>query len=508
MLISRRAFTAGAASLAIARPAFAATAVPPQFAAALAAITAAAEDLRRTVNLPGLTLGLTAPGGFSQVLNLGFANADARRPITAETLFQIGSISKAMTAVLLHQLAAEGPLDLNADVRSLMPDLPLPRRERISVQHLIDHVSGLPDNAPLFTPGGLWLGFKPGEHWHYSNTGYEILGKLAEHAGGKPLARLLEERLFRPLGMTRSRGAIVGADRPRYAIGYEAADMLAPYVRGAPLAPAAWVDVTFGAGSVASTAADMILFMRSLIDAAQGRGGLGLGAAQGRALVSHSVASEGGMRYGNGLMHVSEGGRSFLHHTGGMVSFSSAFHVDPVSGVGAFASSNVSGLLGFRPRKLTSFAARALAAALEYRAPPPAPALVEAVRSPAEFAGAYRGAREAEVRAGPELMLVSGGRAAPLELAGPDLFRTGHPDFREFALQFERSAGKVVALSWGAETLLRAGAGGTMPKSDPALARLAGRYVNDSPWGGALHVVERGGRLWAGTDTPLHPVGP
>ena len=52
------------------------------------------------------------------------------------------------------------------------------------------------------------------QHWHYSNTGYEILGKLAEHAGGKPLSQLLRERIFAPLGMSRSRGAIIGADRP------------------------------------------------------------------------------------------------------------------------------------------------------------------------------------------------------------------------------------------------------------------------------------------------------
>ena len=65
----------------------------------------------------------------------------------------------------------------------------------------------------MFPDGGLWTGFKPGERWSYSNTAYDILGKVAEHAGGKPLAQLLQERIFAPLGMRRSRGAIVGADR-------------------------------------------------------------------------------------------------------------------------------------------------------------------------------------------------------------------------------------------------------------------------------------------------------
>ena len=70
---------------------------------------------------------------------------------------------------------------------------------------------GCPSDAPLFPDGGLWTAYAPGAHWHYSNTGYEILGKLAEHLGGKPLGDLLAERIFAPLGMRRSRGAIIGA---------------------------------------------------------------------------------------------------------------------------------------------------------------------------------------------------------------------------------------------------------------------------------------------------------
>src|SRR6185369_16797610 len=131
---------------------------------------------------------------------------------------------------------------------------------------------------------------EPGAHWHYSNTGYEILGKIAEHVGGKPLAQLLQERIFTRLGMGRTRGAILGGDRMLYAQGYEAADQTAVFARGVPLAPASWVDVTFGAGSVASTGTDMIRFMRSLADAAQGRGGLGLSPAQAKIFTSHAVA--------------------------------------------------------------------------------------------------------------------------------------------------------------------------------------------------------------------------
>ena len=93
----------------------------------------------------------------------------------------------------------------------MLPEIPLPPGNAITVQHLLDHVAGLPADAPTFPDGGLWTAYRPGEHWHYSNTGYDILGKLAEKLGGKPLDRLLDERIFTPLGMRRTRGAIVAA---------------------------------------------------------------------------------------------------------------------------------------------------------------------------------------------------------------------------------------------------------------------------------------------------------
>lgn len=515
MLITRRAFAAGAAGLIVAPRALAAPASTPAMAAALRAIAAYAQAHRRQFELPGLTLGLTTADGFETVQHFGFANRDSRSPITDNTLFQIGSITKVMTALVLHQLAAEGRLDLNADVGRLMPDLPIPKGMGITTQHLIDHVAGLPGDAPVFAPGGLWAAYKPGEHWHYSNTAYDMLGIIAENIGGKPLARLFHDRIFSPLGMRRSRGAIVAADRTLYAQGYETADLTVPYLTGEPLVPAAWVDVTFGAGSAASTAADMNRFMRALADAATGRASLGLPATSARAFTSHFVRTgekrgTSELLYGNGLMRVTDKGRDYLHHTGGMVSFSSAFHVDPASGTGAFASSTVSGFHGYRPRSLTLFAIQALDAARGGK-PLPAPPSLEAppLANARDYVGRYAaGSRSFEVRGGPALALVAGGRSAALIPSGENLFRTSHPDMRGFELLFERSGGKVVGASWGPESFAREGATFRPPSSNPSLARLTGRYVNDSPWwAGAAMIVERGGKLWLGTSTPLVPIG-
>jgi CubicO group peptidase (beta-lactamase class C family) len=512
-LISRRAFAAGALGLAVgsqfAAPAFGQGA--PPLAAAIAAIRAYGEAHLRAFGLPGMTLGLTAPGGFEQVLDFGLADRDSRASITPDTLFQIGSISKVMTALVIHQLAAQGRLKLSDGVSLLTPSVPLPPGSGITVQHLLDHVSGLPGNAPMFPRAGLGQGFRPGAHWHYSNTGYTILGEIAESAGGKPLGQLIEANVLRPLGMRRSRGAIVAADRLAYAQGYGAADDTIPHTHGAPLATAAWVDVTFGAGCVASTAAEMLAFIRALNDLAAGRGGLGLSPAQGLAFIRHSVATDSPqMAYGNGLMHVAgAGNRAYLHHTGGMVGFSSAFHLDPASGTGAFASANVGYGLEYRPRLLTAFAVDALTSAMRGLALP-VPKLLTVPLIPsaaASLVGRYSGpAGSFEIRPGAPLTIVARGDSAALQPWGADIFRSSHPAFRRFGLMFERKAGKVVSAAWGPDSFVRDGSGAVTARPDPALAKFAGRFTNDSPWWGTSVIVERGGKLWIGTDTQLHPM--
>ena len=514
MLLTRRGFAGGAVGLAFSAPFAARLGAAPSLSAydvAIAAIDAYARQHRDFFNLPGLTLGLTVPGGPQLSRHFGFAEAGARSPITDETLFQVGSISKLMSAALVHQYAASARIRLADRIADLVPEIPLPNGAGITVQQLLDHVSGLPADSQLFPAGGLWIGFKPGSQWSYSNTGYDVLGKLIEHLGGKPLGQQLHDRLFAPLGMTRTYGAITADQRSRFAQGYEATDSVAPFVRGTPLAPAAWVDVTFAAGSVASTAGDMNILLRSMADAAQGRGGLGLPPAAGLEFTRHMVATDSpAMHYGNGLMHVGSGTHSYLHHTGGMVSFSSSFHVDPASGAGAFASATISAFAAYRPRLLTMYAVDALSAARAGRPLPKPPALSTPLANGADYAGIYAGpAGSFEVRFGPGgLTILADGRAAPLDNWGGDIFRTLHPKYRQFSLMFERPGKKkVVGASWGAASFVRAGSTWVTPKSDPRLARLAGRYVDDNPWFGTAIVVERGGALWIGTETPLTPIG-
>jgi len=514
MEIDRRTFAKGAVALA------ASSAIGGRAAAQLApmlspqqravgAIEDYADAHRRWFGLPGMTLSVTSPSGFSSVVNTGFANLDTRTPYTADTLIQIGSISKSLTSAVLHQFVAEGRLKLSDRITAILPRTPLPAGSPIEVQHLLDHVAGLPGDPALFVRGGLWTAYAPGKHWHYSNTGYDLLGHLAEHIGGKPLDRILAERLFSPLGMIRSRGALKAADRLLYAQGYEPTDLSIPFIRGAPLRPAAWVDSTSAAGSTASTAADMIRYLQGIAGAARGSGGMGLGPKPALAWASHSVPSDSPeMRYGNGLMHVEDKGRRYIHHTGGMVSFSSSFHVDTGNGIGSFASTNFSAFPEYRPRKVTMFAVQALAAAEAGQPVPDPPSLESIVKQPGDYLGRFaNGSRAFEVRGGSALSIVSNGSTAALEPGGEDLFVTAHPDFRNFTLKFERSNKAIVGASWGSDSFVRDGAAMHIPPSNPELARLAGHYYNDSPWWPPVVVVERAGKLWLGTETPLTPVG-
>jgi D-alanyl-D-alanine carboxypeptidase len=507
MNLSRRTFTGGALSLVLgSQLAFRASAqARPELAAAIEAIRTYGQMHLEHFYLPGMTLGLVTPDGARTLVNFGHANRDARTPITPDTLFQIGSISKVMVAALLHQYAAEGRIRLTDRLSDLLPSIPFPKGNAIQVQHMLDHVAGLPGDAPVFPAGGLWTAYAPGAHWHYSNTAYEILGKLAEHVGKRPLAQLLHERIFAPLGMSKSRGAIIGADRSLYAQGYEATDQVSAYARGVPLAPAPWVDVTFGAGSVASTADDMLPFLRALADAVQGKGALGLSPQQGRVFATHAVPSElTNITYGNGLMHQTEGGRRYLHHTGGMLSFSSSFHVDVASGVGAFASSTLNAFAEYRPRLLTRFAVDALTNALKDEALPLPSALLQPLANAKSYAGRYSGpAGSFEIRTGDPLAIVAAGQSAPLELVSDDVFRTAHPSFRQYSVKLEKGG----LAGWGPNSYVREGSKAQIPASDLALANLAGRYVNDDPWFGPAPVVERGGKLWVGTETPMTRIG-
>ena len=488
-----------------------------RFAPAIEDIRAYAAQHMVAYGLPGLTVCAVAPGGTTAFMRFGYADVGRKAAVTSEHLFEIGSISKSFTALCVFRLMEAGKLSLDQDIATLLPGAPLPAGARITVQNLLNHSSGLPDDAPLFPRGGdgrLWRGFEPGSQWSYSNLGFLMLGTIVERLEGKPLAEVIRLRILAPLGMSATKGSILTGDRAAYAQGYSALYGDRAYPVAGPLGPGPWTDVTQGAGCVASTAHDMALYCRWLVAAGQGKGAPILSDAGALRFTRATIeapgwAPKGAPQYANGLAVVEVGGRKLLHHTGGMLAYNSALHVDPQAGVGAFASTNV-GLVPYRPRDITAFACARLREVVEggpKGAPAPAPPKGPDV-------DAYLGRFVSQD--GPALTVSAAGRGISarigdevlsMEAYEPDAFISTAPEATAHPLVFRRTDKSVVRAWWNGVEFVRAVADRPIaafsPKTPAALAALTGFYGCDDPWHGSLRVTAQGEALFVDDVTPL-----
>ncbi len=502
MTIDRRLFLGGAAALAapgVARAAISAPGATPAQQAAVTAIAAYLEAHRAHFALPAMGMVVVA-GEFTTIIQSGNRDYTEKTPLSGQELWQIGSISKSFVALVCLQLVREGKMDLEADIRTVLPEARLPDDGAFTLRGLLDHTTGLPDFAPAFAMDGskLWRGFAPGTHWAYSNTGYDLVGKAIERIEGKPLAQVIEARIARPLGMMATRGAISWRDRARYTASYAVLRPDLVVRQRNALAPAPWVDASLGAGSVASTLPDMARYLRYLIGVGRGHGAPLLTDAAAVAWLAKPVPQDPDTpadSYGLSLMHRSDDGRALLHHTGGMVSFSSSFHVDAAAGTGAFASCAIGGT-GYRPRLLTAYAVKAMRLAAEGKAPPPPPPLVPPpLKAPGDYVGSFGALR---ISGDSALSVTAKGQAAALEPQGNDLFVTAHPDLEGFPLLFVRDGKAVVAIDHGAQRFVRDGASAPLPVTPPRIAARAGSYQSDDPWIGHVTIVARGDQLFMG----------
>ena len=195
--------------------------------------------------------------------------------VQPNTLFEIGSISKSFVALALMQMREEGKFDPSQPITTYLPWLKIDSKYApITGHHLLSHTSGLPDGVPLELIGPdqpLWTGFAPGEHFAYSNVGYDLLGHVLEAIDRQPLAAVLRRRVLDPLGMSSSEPVITNAIRPRMAIGYAPMFDDRPFPLRGTLAEAPWVEFGEGAGSVSSTATDMGTYLTMLINRGKGK---------------------------------------------------------------------------------------------------------------------------------------------------------------------------------------------------------------------------------------------
>ncbi len=453
--------------------------------------------------LPGMTLSVTDLDGFTAVLALGWADVDRRNPVSPGHYFQIGSISKSFIALTLLALADEGRVDIDSPVARYLPDAALPP-EPISLAQLISHTGGLPADAPIFPRGGdgrLWCGFTPGSHFSYSNTGYTLLGRVIERVTGLPHQAAVTKYVRAKLGLADVRGTISQARRSELAVGYWPWDRtVAASLPGARLEFASWDEEDTPAGSICATSEQMAVYLRAMMRIGRGEASPVLSNASARRFVTPVIpAPQFGHdgHYACGVAVAKLDDAPALHHTGGMMSFSSSFHADPTAGVGCFASVNARND-EYRPRQTTAFAIRLLRA-IRVGAPlptPPDPLAPLYLKDASPFLGRFVGDHG-------EMVIDEGYGGATISLSGsvgrffpggPDRLVTDHPVLARYGLDAVRESGKVVGYWWGdtyyGRDTLRA-----PPPASEALRPYAGIYLNRDPWIGGGELLVRGGAL-------------
>jgi len=172
--------------------------------------------------IPGLALVVIKNGEVAMMKGYGMANLDHDVPVTADTVFELASVTKQFTATAIMLLVEEGKLKLDDPIREYLPGSP-EQWKGIRVRHLLTHTAGLPSNEDSwkslsieggrldYTTAQLFesatkdpISFEPGERYQYSDVGYFLLGMIIEKASGLRYRDFLKERFFKPLGMTSS----------------------------------------------------------------------------------------------------------------------------------------------------------------------------------------------------------------------------------------------------------------------------------------------------------------
>ncbi|NUR99594.1 MAG: beta-lactamase family protein [Kribbellaceae bacterium] len=185
-------------------------------------------------DVTGAVLGIWHDGETT-IAPYGFLNATTGVRTTADSLFQIGSISKSWTASMIVQLAAEGRLGLDDPIVKLLPEAPVDRR--VTIRQLLTHTSGI--DGDLFTDTGRGDDclqryvalladvdqlFEPGTAYSYCNAGFVLLGRLIEVLDGRTWDESLKARLIEPLGLQHTVTLPEEAILHNAAVGHTAAD--------------------------------------------------------------------------------------------------------------------------------------------------------------------------------------------------------------------------------------------------------------------------------------------
>jgi len=280
------------------------------------------------VAVPGLGFAVFDDTGVLYEHVSGVKDVISREPIDDRTAFEAASISKTLVAQIVLSLVDEGVLDLDAPLITLVSEVPEvahdPRSARLTPRILLSHQGGLPnwrsriifgasDYSELFPPGDtLRFVGEPSADYRYSGEGYVLLQRVIEEVTGKGLNELARERIFEPLGMSRSSFLFDSEMRGNYSLGHDPEG-----------APDKWeLNLALASSTLHTTAADLGAYGAHL--AAEIRAG---GLLSEMALPEVTLVAEGGMErsWGLGLGVVTAEPGRYIYHTGNNVIFIADF---------------------------------------------------------------------------------------------------------------------------------------------------------------------------------------
>lgn len=197
------------------------------------------DEFRLDAHIPGIVYGIVDRGRLIHVGTFGVQDTDSARPVTADTLFRIASMTKAFTALTILKLRDEGLLRLDAPAAEYVSEMrgweyPTDDSPQIRVRDLLNHTGGFVTDDPWgdrqtplpeeqFTQllrDGVPFSSAPEMRYEYSNLGYAILGRIITNVSKQPYAATISRTLLQPLGMKASGFVAEDAPRSQRALGY------------------------------------------------------------------------------------------------------------------------------------------------------------------------------------------------------------------------------------------------------------------------------------------------
>ncbi|MEO8650531.1 MAG: serine hydrolase domain-containing protein [Acidobacteriota bacterium] len=293
--------------------------------------------------IPGAGIAVVREGKVVLAKGYGAADVEAGKPVNEKTAFQIASVTKQFTAAGILLLAEDGKLELDDTFGKYVPDVPAKWRG-ITIRQLLNQVSGIPNYTAvgklviekpytkteiLDLVKDLPLVFEPGTKWAYSNTNYFLLGMVIEKASGRSYPQFMNDRIFKPLGMTSTFVNTSGSKIRNATAGYDHA--------AGKWEKAKLVDPSqpFAAGAIVSTPADMGKWAVAI-----GQGKLLKKASWDEAFASGTLADGKRTGYGFGWRSGKVGETAFIGHSGGIEGFGSFIVRFPVEDLSVVVLAN------------------------------------------------------------------------------------------------------------------------------------------------------------------------